>query len=410
MSEKTETLRRVLAEREAEREAEKKSAQEAKDKAKAEAILAALRYTPREIVSYLDRFVRQQDAAKRTLALAVYQHYLGLSQRENQDSETSFKLPFGSQHILLIGNSGCGKSYLVKLLAQLIDVPYYTISAANLVPSGCLHGFSVNDVLEALYLSSNRNLDLTQRAIIFIDEIDKIHLKGELKHDAFIQGVQDSLLTALDGSSFSISSAGQRYLPTSSRIDVDTTGILFICAGAFAGLDKIIERRLQKNQKTTVGFDLINHNNSEEMRSQQDSQILQKVETADLVEFGLIPEFVGRFTSVSVLDSLNSKDLIEILLNSQDSVWQQKQNLFNFYDIELTITPAALEAIAEKALALNTGVRSLTRIVNDCLREIEFQLPELAQAGISQITVTEQTLENSSDFVQTSSLAKTQSL
>ena len=311
---------------------------------------------------------------------------------------------------MLIGNSGCGKSYLVKLLAQLIDVPYYTISAANLVPSGCLHGFSVNDVLEALYLSTNKNLDLTQRAIIFIDEIDKIHLKGELKHDAFIQGVQDSLLTALDGSSFSISATGQRYLPTSSRIDVDTTGILFICAGAFAGLDKIIARRLQKNQKTTVGFDLINHNNPEEKRSLQDSQILQKVETADLVEFGLIPEFVGRFTSVSVLDSLNSKDLIEILLNSQDSVLQQKKNLFNFYDIELTITQTALEAIAEKALALNTGVRSLTRIVNSCLREIEFQLPELAQAGISQITVTEQTLENSKDFIQTPSFTKTQSL
>ena len=223
MSQETpaERLRRVLSEREAERKAEAKAQVQAKAKIEAEAMLAALKYTPKEIVAHLDRFVRKQDAAKRTLALAVYQHYLGLSQKANQDSETSFKLPFGSQHTLLIGNSGCGKSYLIKLLAQLLDVPYFTISAASLVPAGCPHGFSVNNVIESLYMSTNKNLKLTQKAIVFIDEIDKIHLKGDLKHDAFIQGIQDSLLTALDGSSFNISSTGQRFLPTASRIDIE---------------------------------------------------------------------------------------------------------------------------------------------------------------------------------------------
>ena len=409
-----ERLSRRLAKRKVEIEAEAKFKAQAKAQAKAkinaEAMLAALKYTPKEIVAHLDRFVRGQDAAKRTLALAVYQHYLGLSQRKNQDSKTSFKLPFGSQHTLLIGNSGCGKSYLVKLLAQLLDVPYFTISAASLVPSGCLHGFSVNDVLESLYMSTNKNINNTQRGIIFIDEIDKIHLKGDRRHDAFIQGVQDSLLTALDGSSFSISSTGQRYLPTSSRINVDTTGILFICAGAFAGLDKIIEQRLQQNQKTMMGFAAIDSTGVKNTLSHRDNKILQKIKTADLIKFGLIPEFVGRFNSISVLNSLESEDLIAILLNAEDSILQQKKNLFNFYNIELTVTQAALEAIAKKALILNTGVRALARVVNECFREIEFQLPELAQAEICQITITEQTISDRTSFISASSLSQTQSL
>jgi ATP-dependent Clp protease ATP-binding subunit ClpX len=183
---------------------------------------------PSEIVAHLDRSVRGQEEVKRALANGAYYHLLGLAHRSTTQAEqTTIGLPFGSQHLLLIGASGSGKSYLVKLLTQLLDVPYTFISAASLVPSGCAYGTSINDVIESHYLACKKDIDRAQKGIIFIDEIDKIRLWGDTRHDSYMQGVQDGMLTVLDGCPISVSTAGQRYLPMAPRVDIDTTGILF---------------------------------------------------------------------------------------------------------------------------------------------------------------------------------------
>jgi ATP-dependent Clp protease ATP-binding subunit ClpX len=324
---------------------------------------------PSEIVAYLDRSVRGQEEAKRALANSAYYHFLGLHHHHTTQQEpTTPGLPFGSQHLLLIGASGCGKSYLVKLLAQLLHVPYTFISAASLVPSGCLYGTSINDLIESHYLACDQKIEQAQKGIIFIDEIDKIRLWGDLKHDSFIQGIQDALLTALDGCPVSVSSTGQRYLPMSPRINIDTTGILFICAGAFGGLSETIGTRLSTSRKHSLGFSCTEIKQVTEKQSFEEQEILKQVETEDLVNYGLIPEFIGRFTTISVLDSLNSEDLIEILVSATDSIFHKKKSLFALYGIELVFTKSALNAIANQALALKTGARALTRVFQDCLR------------------------------------------
>lgn len=348
--------------------------------------------TPRQIVAHLDLFVRGQENAKRALASAVYYHYLGFAKLKQTDKKATQGLPFGSQSILLIGSSGCGKSYLVKLLSQYLDIPHITISAASLVPTGCPHGFTINDVIESLYLSCNKNVERTQQSIVFIDEIDKIRLWGEPKHDAFIQGIQDALLTTLDGSPISISSGGQRFLPMSPRIDIETTGILFICGGAFAGLTDIIQSRLSSETKKKIGFETT-YTNAQSLTLSK-ANLLNSIITEDLVEFGLIREFIGRFNSISTLNPLDTEDLIQILVSAQDSILFKKRQLFAFYGIELIVIEPALEAIARKALSLNIGVRGLNRVVQDCLRDTEYQLPELSESGVCQVLVDEKTVEN----------------
>jgi ATP-dependent Clp protease ATP-binding subunit ClpX len=347
---------------------------------------------PTQIVSHLDRFVRGQEKVKRALANAAYYHYQGLYYRDTtKEEQTTPGLPFGFQHLLLIGASGCGKSYLVKLLAQLLEVPYTFISAASLVPSGCPYGTSINDVIETHYLACEKKIDRAQKGIIFIDEIDKIRLWGDTRHDSYMQGVQDGMLTVLDGCPVSVSSAGQRYLPMAPRVDIDTTGILFICAGAFARLPETIRARLSSRSSSSIGFST-QLDKSTETKSLSDEEILKQVETEDLVQYGLLPEFIGRFAAISVLDTLTCDDLVSILETAQDSIFNKKKKLFALYGIELVFTKLALEAIATKALALKTGARALTRVFQDYLRDIEYQLPELAKAGVCQIAIEESTI------------------
>jgi ATP-dependent Clp protease ATP-binding subunit ClpX len=356
--------------------------------------------TPSQIVAYLDRYVRGQNEAKRVLANSSYYHYQGLNYRDtNKEEQTTLGLPFGSQHTLLIGSSGSGKSYLIKLLAKFLNVSYTFISAASLVPSGCSYGTSINDVIEAHYLGCDKDIDCTQRGIIFIDEIDKIRLWGDTKHDSYMQGVQDGMLTVLDGCPVSVSTAGQRYLPLAPRVDIDTTGILFICAGAFANLPKTIRARLALKSPSSIGFST-QIDKSTEAKALSDEEILKQVETEDLVKYGLLPEFIGRFAAISVLDPLTCDDLISILETAKDSIFDKKKKLFALYGIELVFTKPALEAIATKALALKTGARALTRVFQDCLRDIEFQLPELAEAGVCQITIDEENLEKGQPVFQ----------
>jgi ATP-dependent Clp protease ATP-binding subunit ClpX len=260
---------------------------------------------PSQIKAYLDRSVRGQEEPKRVLANSIYYHNLGLEHRKmmGDSKEETIGLPFGSQHLLLIGPSGSGKSYLVKLIAKLLDVPYTFISAASLVPSGCAYGTSISDLIESHYLACKKDIDRAQKGIIFVDEIDKIRLWGDTRHDSYMQGVQDGMLTVLDGCPVSVSTAGQRYLPMAPRVDIDTTGILFICAGAFAGLPETIRTRLSLQSPNIMGFST-QTDESTEAKSLSDEDVLKKVETEDLVKYGLLPEFIGRFATVSVLDAL----------------------------------------------------------------------------------------------------------
>lgn len=201
--------------------------------------------------------------------------------KEKQMEQSSFNLNNLSTKItqvLLVGPSGSGKSYLVKLIAKLLDVPYTFISAASLVPSGCAYGTSISDVIESHYLACDKNIDRAQKGIIFIDEIDKIRLWGDTRHDSYMQGVQDGMLTVLDGCPMSVSTAGQRYLPMAPRVDIDTTGILFICAGAFARLPETIRARLPLRSPSSIGFST-QIDRSTEAKSLSDEEILKKVET-----------------------------------------------------------------------------------------------------------------------------------
>jgi ATP-dependent Clp protease ATP-binding subunit ClpX len=366
--------------------------------------------TPSQIVANLDLFVRGQSETKRALANAAHYHLLGVHYRDyNEEDETAMGLPFGSQHLLLIGASGSGKSYLIKKLAQYLDVPYTFASAASLVPSGCAYGISINDVIESHYLACDKNIDRAQTGIIFIDEIDKIRLWGDTRHDSYMQGVQDGMLTVLDGCPVSVSTAGQRYLPIAPRVDIDTTGILFICAGAFAKLPETIHTRLSQQSSGTMGFGM-EIGVTTEAKIFKDEEILKQVQTEDLVNYGLLPEFIGRFAAISVLDTLNCEDLVAILVSATDSILAKKKKLFGLYGIELVLTESALRAIATKALTLKTGARALNRVFQDYLRDIEYQLPELAEAGVCQITVNEESIEKSLHSIEYTSPQKSSSV
>jgi ATP-dependent Clp protease ATP-binding subunit ClpX len=307
---------------------------------------------------------------------------------DKEEEKNSQGLPFGSQHLLLIGPSGSGKSYLVQLIAKFLGVPYSFTSATSLVQTGYV-GTTINDLVESLYLRSDRSFAKTQRGIIFIDEIDKVPVHGE-SLDVNGEGVQNALLTILDGRPVSISSTGNRH---DSKIDIDTTGILFICAGAFVGLPEIIRNRLSQGKKQSIGFNLTQIDKAIAPKSVNEEELLKTVLTDDLVNFGFIPEFIGRFAAISVLNALKVEDLLEILVSTQDSIFHKKKKLFALHGIELVFTKPALSAIASSALALKTGARALTRVFQDCLTEIEYQLPELAEAGVCQVTINKGTVE-----------------
>lgn len=347
--------------------------------------------TPREMVAYLDQFVRGQEKAKQALALTIYRHYLGLEylNRDGEEEKNSQGLPFGSQHILFIGPSGSGKSYLIQLIAKFLGVPYSFTSATSLVQTGYV-GTTIGDVVESLYLRSDQDITQTQRGIIFIDEIDKVRVHAGESLDINGEGVQNALLTILDGRPVSISSTGNR---NDSKIDIDTTGILFICAGVFVGLPEIIRTRLSQGKKQSLGFSLTQTDGAIASKSFDEEEILETVLTDDLVNFGFIPEFIGRFTAISVLNELKVEDLIEILILTQDSIFHKKKKLFDLHGLELVFTKPALKAIASKALALKTGARALTRVFQDCLTEIEYQLPELAQSGVCKVTINKGAVE-----------------
>ena len=335
---------------------------------------------PLDIYSVLNDYVVSQEESKRTLAVAVYNHYkrvrMGL-----EDAEVEL----AKSNILLLGPTGCGKTLLAQTLARILNVPFAIADATALTEAGYV-GEDVENILLKLIQAADFDIKKAETGIIYIDEVDKIARKADnpsITRDVSGEGVQQALLKILEGTVASVPPQGGRKHPHQEFLSIDTTNILFICGGAFAGLDKIIERRIGKN---TVGFGAdIRSRNSEE-----GAELLSHVMPEDLMAFGLIPEFVGRLPVISAVHQLTKEDLVEILTEPRNALTKQYQRFFGYDSIELVFTDDALWQIADHALARETGARGLRSIIELALLDVMFELP--SRTDVIKCVITKETI------------------